>query len=73
MIGFFGEEDRGIPVADVRAFEKQMKVLGKSVEIHVYPGAGHAFFNEQQPSYRAAAAQDAWQKTLAFFAAHLKR
>lgn len=72
VIGFFGEEDRGIPVSDVQAFEKQMKALGKSVEIHIYPGAGHAFFNEERPSYRAAAAKDAWQKTLAFFAAHLK-
>ena len=72
VIGFFGEEDRGIPVAGAREFEKQMKALGKSAEIHTYSGAGHGFMNEDRPSYRPEAAKDAWKKTLAFFAAHLK-
>lgn len=73
VTGFFGEEDRGIPVASVREFEAQAKALGKSVTVHIYPGAGHAFANETRPSYRAEAARDAWEKTLAFFAATLKR
>ncbi|MEE8202082.1 MAG: dienelactone hydrolase family protein [Candidatus Acidoferrales bacterium] len=35
-------------------------------------GAGHAFVHLTRPSYREAAAQDAWQKTLEFLACHLK-
>ncbi|MFQ5817940.1 MAG: dienelactone hydrolase family protein [Terriglobia bacterium] len=73
VIGFFGEEDRGIPVASVRQFESQARALGKSVTVHIYPGASHAFANDTRPSYRPQAARDAWEKTLAFFAATLKR
>ncbi|MFQ5926431.1 MAG: dienelactone hydrolase family protein [Terriglobia bacterium] len=72
VIGFFGEEDRGIPVASVRQFASQAKALGKSVTLHIYPGAGHAFANETRRSYRPQAARDAWEKTLAFFATTLK-
>jgi carboxymethylenebutenolidase len=73
VLGLFGEEDRGIPAASVREFEATLKKLGKPVSIHLYPGAGHAFANETRPSYRKEAAEDAWAKTLAFFAANLKK
>ncbi|HSE83726.1 MAG TPA: dienelactone hydrolase family protein, partial [Thermodesulfobacteriota bacterium] len=73
IIGFFGEEDRGIPVSSVREFEKTMKELGKDVSVYIYPEAGHAFANEERASsYNASAAKDAWEKTLAFFEKHLK-
>lgn len=73
IIGFFGEEDRGIPVSSVKEFEKTMKELGKDVSVHIYPEAGHAFANEERPSsYNATAAKDALGKTLAFFEKHLK-
>lgn len=73
VLGLFGEDDRGIPVASVRAFEGTMKKLGKPVEIHIYPGAGHAFANPARPSYREAAAQDAWAKSLGFLERELKK
>ncbi len=72
VLGFFGEDDRGIPVSSVREFEAQAQALGKSVAVHVYPGAGHAFANETRPSYRAEAARDAWEKTLQFFREKLR-
>lgn len=72
IIGFFGEEDRGIPVNSVKEFEKTMKGLGKDVSVYIYPEAGHAFANEGRSSYNARAAKDAWEKTLAFFEKHLK-
>jgi carboxymethylenebutenolidase len=38
----------------------------------IYPGVGHAFFNDTNPrAYDAPSAEDAWQRALAFFAAHL--
>lgn len=72
VLGLFGSEDRGIPVDSVRAFESAMNELGKSIEIHVYEGANHAFANPSGTRYDEAAATDAWKKTLAFFAEHLR-
>jgi carboxymethylenebutenolidase len=72
-IGFFGEDDRGIPVESVRAFEKAMRELGKNIEIHIYPGAGHAFALSGSTSYRETAANDAWQRTWEFIATHLQQ
>ena len=66
VLGIFGEEDRGIPSPAVQSFEQAMIALGKTVEIHMYPGAGHAFANPERPSYRKAAADDAWNRTSAF-------
>lgn len=73
LLGLFGEDDRGIPVSSVRTFESTLGSLGKTAEVHIYPGAGHAFANSTRPSYREGAAQDAWTKTLDFFSRHLKR
>ena len=69
---FFGEDDRGITVGGVRAFEKTMAELGKSAAAHIYPKAGHAFALSGSPSYREAAARDAWQRTWEFLAANLR-
>ncbi|MGH8399182.1 MAG: dienelactone hydrolase family protein, partial [Gammaproteobacteria bacterium] len=72
LIGFFGEQDKGITVQDVRAFQKALKAANVAAEIHEYPNAGHAFANPSGKNYRPAAAQDAWQRTLKFFARYLK-
>ena len=73
VLGLFGEQDRGIPPSAVRAFDRAMNSLGKQTEIHIYPGAGHAFANPTRPSYRQDAAADAWKRTLAFFSKRLKQ
>ncbi|HEY7534821.1 MAG TPA: dienelactone hydrolase family protein [Thermodesulfobacteriota bacterium] len=72
VIGFFGDEDKGIPVSSVKAFEEDMKELGKDVSIYIYNGAGHAFANEEKPSYVPKAAIDSWEKSLTFFNQKLK-
>ncbi|MGH8029216.1 MAG: dienelactone hydrolase family protein [Arenimonas sp.] len=72
VLGLFGGADQGIPVESVRAFESTLKALGKPATIHIYEGAGHAFANPSGASYKADAAADAWQKSLAFLAEHLK-
>jgi carboxymethylenebutenolidase len=72
VLGMFGGADQGIPLESVRAFESTLRELGKSVEIHVYENAGHAFANPSGKAYDATAAADAWQKSLAFLARHLK-
>ncbi len=73
ILGIFGGQDRGIPVDSVRKFEKDLKAQGKSVDIVIYDDAGHAFENpNNKDGYRAADAQDAWNKTIAFLARNLK-
>ncbi len=74
VLGIFGGLDRGIPVKDVKAFEKQAKEMGKEIHIEIYSKSGHAFINENNTKgYSAADAASAWQKTLAFFADKLKQ
>jgi carboxymethylenebutenolidase len=72
VIGFFGDQDQGIPESSVLAFEKAMRELGKTVEVHVYRGAGHAFANPEGANYNPMAADDAWGKLLPFLSRHLK-
>jgi carboxymethylenebutenolidase len=71
ILGLFGAEDKGITVASVRQFEGALKRLRKNHEIHIYPGADHAFANPTGNSYDAAVAEDAWQRTLEFLNLHL--
>ncbi|HLW73791.1 MAG TPA: dienelactone hydrolase family protein [Gammaproteobacteria bacterium] len=71
LIGFFGELDQGITVADVDAFEKALKDAKVDAEIHEYPNAGHAFANPSGANYQAAAAEDSWTRTIKFFKDHL--
>jgi carboxymethylenebutenolidase len=73
VLGLFGADDKGIPIADVKAFEATARAAGKSVDTHLYMGAGHAFFNEARPSYNKEAAADAWKRTLAFMEKSLSR
>jgi carboxymethylenebutenolidase len=74
IMGFFGAKDRGIPVDDLRKFWEQLKSLGKKADFSIYPDAGHAFENpNNKDGYRPKDAQDAWNKTVAFFANTLKK
>ena len=73
ILGNFGEKDQGIPPKDVEAFEKALKAAGKTSDIKVYPGAGHAFMNPNNTTgYVKAAAEDAWKRIDAFLAKTLK-
>jgi carboxymethylenebutenolidase len=71
ILGLFGAEDKGITVNSVQLFEAALERLRKNYEIHIYPGADHAFANPSGTAYNAAAAEDAWQKTLDFLGRHL--
>jgi len=71
ILGLFGAKDKGIPVDSVQRFEAALQRLRKNHEIHIYPGADHAFANPTGNAYNAQAAEDAWQKTLDFLNLHL--
>ena len=64
----FGEKDTGIPMTDVETIRSKRP----DVEIQVYPGAQHGFNCDQRASYDKTSADLAWQRSLAFFAKHLK-
>lgn len=71
LTGFFGLQDRSIPPDSVRKMEQELKSLGKTVDIRFYD-ANHAFANPSGPSYDPTAANDAWARTLDFFARTLR-
>ena len=71
ILGLFGAEDTGIPVASVEAFRDALERLRKNYEVHIYPDAGHAFANPTGTNYDEEVAIDAWDKTLEFLARHL--
>jgi carboxymethylenebutenolidase len=71
VLAIYGARDTfinpGIP-----AVRQAMERAGVTHEIIIYPNADHAFFNDTGPRYNAAAAQQAWQRTLAWFERYLK-
>jgi carboxymethylenebutenolidase len=73
VLGIFGGKDQGISPDDVKKFEQGLEAMGKKVEIHIYPEAGHGFENPVNASYRPEDAADAWQQTVRFLAETLKK
>jgi carboxymethylenebutenolidase len=71
MLGLFGNDDMNPNRADVNKTEETLKKLGKTYEFHRYDGAGHAFLNWNAPSFRSAAAVDAWPKIYAWYGKYL--
>ncbi|MGO8872077.1 MAG: dienelactone hydrolase family protein [Acidimicrobiales bacterium] len=62
-----GRDDYFTPDA-ARELEAELTSRGKSVEFHLYPDAGHAFFNEDRPeAYHEESAEQLWQRAVAFF------
>lgn len=53
------------------AYEAALKAAGVKYQVHHYPGTQHGFHNDTTPRYDAAAAQLAWERTVAFFKAQL--
>ena len=54
------------------AFDAALKAAGVPSEAYFYAKTEHGFHNDTTPRYDAAAAQLAWQRTLAFFDKHLR-
>ena len=69
IIGFFGNLDQSPSPTMVNDFEKNMKEAGKNLSVNRYE-AGHGFANPSNPSYNAAAKEDAYAKAIAFLKAH---
>ncbi|MGH7409213.1 MAG: dienelactone hydrolase family protein [Candidatus Methylomirabilales bacterium] len=70
---FFGEQEEFFSVPDAKAFAEAQRKRGRECEVVIYPGAGHAFFNNDRPeAYRRDAANDAWRRALEHFGRQLR-
>jgi carboxymethylenebutenolidase len=73
FLGHFAESDPWVAEDELTLLEADLHVLDKDVTFHRYPGTGHWFFESDQPAYDEAAAELAWDRTLAFLNDHLTR
>jgi len=68
VLGLFAEKDAFVTPQTARQVEADIKKAGKTVDIHIYPGVDHGFFNDERADvYNKASAEDAWRRTLDLF------
>ncbi|AQR60426.1 dienelactone hydrolase [Brevundimonas sp. LM2] len=73
VIGNYGGQDQGIPLASVEAMRTALVSAGATDSgIKVYDDAQHGFHADYRPSYNPADAADSWSRLLALFEARLK-
>jgi carboxymethylenebutenolidase len=66
-LGHFAENDEFEPQSSVNELEESLKSAGRPVTFYRYPGTGHWFFEpDRSQAYNQAAANLAWDRTLAF-------
>jgi carboxymethylenebutenolidase len=73
VLGLYGGQDTGIPLDTVERKKTALaagSAAARRSQFHVYPDAPHAFHADYRPSYRREAAQDGWQRCLAWFRAN---
>lgn len=69
VLGLYGGADTGIPLDTVDKMKAELaqgSAAAKASQFVVYPEAPHAFHADYRPSYRKAAADDGWQRLLAW-------
>jgi carboxymethylenebutenolidase len=72
VLGHYADHDDWANEAAVKALEAQIKAQGREVEMHIYPGTQHGFFNDTRPeAHHAEASKQSWDRTLAFYDKHL--
>ncbi len=72
VLGLYGGQDSGIPQASVNGMKvalAQGSAAARKSSFVVYPDAPHAFHADYRSSYRKDAADDGWQRCLAWFKA----
>ena len=73
VLAFYGADDSGL-MASLPGLVDRMQEADVDFRPTVFPGAGHAFFNDSNPVvYRGEAAAAAWGQTLEFLAEQLGR
>jgi carboxymethylenebutenolidase len=68
VVGEYGADDSFFTPEAARAFEAQLRDLGKDATLYVHDGCDHAFFNDTRPEvYSAEHAAEAWEHTVELF------
>lgn len=70
VVGSYPEKD--FTAGAGRKLEEKLSEYKIPHDIKIYPGAHHSFFTAGR-SHDEAAAQDAWNRVLSFFAQHIKK
>lgn len=71
LLGLFGADDKYPSPDQTVELEQALTKHGKTFEFHTYPGAGHAFFAVDRPSYRPEAAVDGWKRIFDWYGRYL--
>ena len=73
-LGHFAENDPFEPLESVTELERELQTADKQATFYTYPGTTHWFFEPNRAdAYDSAAATLAWERTLAFLNAELRR
>lgn len=72
VLGLYGGLDRGIPLDSVESMRQALSAetaseAARASRIIVYPDAGHGFYADYRPSYRAADASSAFESCCDWF------
>jgi len=67
-----GDADPIVSISRSIVLKNKLEYIGKTVELHIYKGAGHGFNRSTSRSYHYPAAKDAQKRTLAFLDKYLK-
>lgn len=81
VVASYGAKDRSLRKAPLQ-LEAGLKKAGIPYDLRIYPEAGHSFMNQHEGllgrlgpqlgmGYVETAAEDAWQRILKFFSAHI--
>ena len=73
VLGLYGGSDTGIALSTVEQMKAALSrgsAAAQKSQFVVYPDAPHAFHADYRPTYRQAAAEDGWQRALAWFKLH---
>ena len=73
VLGLYGGADAGIPLDTVDKMKAALATGSKAArqsEFVIFPDAPHAFHADYRPSFRKAAAEEGWQRCVAWFKTH---
>ena len=70
MLIHYAEDDERVN-ATRAGYEAALKASKARYQMHTYPGTRHGFHNNSTPRFDQAAADLAWERTVAFFKEHL--
>ena len=71
ILGHFAEDDPYEDDESIAGLENACRGAGRELELHRYPGTGHWFAEPSRDAYVPAAADLAFERTVAFLRRHL--